>query len=168
LAPARCLAGASDLVFVLVRAQQGAPLVVAPDGLPAPRPAIRSRSAGTAIYLDIGPIARPEISALCERVRLLLATSGADRLVCDVGTIVEPDAGTVDALARVLLTARRLGRQVRLRHASPELRELLGFCGLSGVMPLSRASRLEAGRQAEERKQVRSAQEERDPADPPA
>ena len=41
-----------------------------------------------------------------------------------------PDAVTIDALARLQLTARRLGCRLRLRHASPELRELVAFMGL--------------------------------------
>ena len=50
-------------------------------------------------------------------------------------TGVEPDAVTVDALARLQLAARRLGCQVRLRNASDELRELVAFMGLCDVLP---------------------------------
>ena len=42
---------------------------------------------------------------------------------------------TVDALARLQLAARRHGCQVRLRHASTELLELVAFMGLSDVLP---------------------------------
>ena len=74
--------------------------------------------------LDIDPdLDRADIAALCERVRDLVERTDANRLVCDVGAILDPDAVTVDALARLQLTARRLGRQVRLAHASPELRD---------------------------------------------
>ena len=90
----------------------------------------------------------------------------AERLTCDVGSIVDPDAVTVDALARLQLTARRLGRQIRVEHASPALRELLALMGLSGVVPLSEPSGLEARRQTEEREQRGSVEEERDSADP--
>ena len=46
-----------------------------------------------------------------------------------------PDAVTCDALARLQLAAKRLGCQVRLRNASPELRELVAFMGLEDVLP---------------------------------
>jgi ABC-type transporter Mla MlaB component len=84
-----------------------------------------------AIY---GPIARADLPRLCERVCALLAESGADVALCDV-TGVEPDAVTVDALARLQLAARRHGCQVRLRHASAELLDLLTFMGLRDVLP---------------------------------
>jgi hypothetical protein len=43
---------------------------------------------------------------------------------------VPPDAATVDALARMLLDARRCGYGVRLCNASPQLLELIDFMGL--------------------------------------
>ena len=42
---------------------------------------------------------------------------------------------TVDALARLQLAAQRRGCQVRLRHASAELLELVAFMGLRDVLP---------------------------------
>jgi ABC-type transporter Mla MlaB component len=53
---------------------------------------------------------------------------------CDVEG-VKADAVTVDALARLQLAARRQQCRVRLRGASPELRELVAFMGLSHVLP---------------------------------
>jgi anti-anti-sigma regulatory factor len=50
------------------------------------------------------------------------------------------DAVVVDALARLRLTAHRLGRHMRLRHVSPELRELIDFAGLR--VPLNGARRV--------------------------
>jgi len=44
------------------------------------------------------------------------------------------DALTVDALARLLLAARRHGCRLRLANPSPELRELVAFMGLEGVL----------------------------------
>lgn len=113
-----------------------------------------------------GGIDRADIPELCERARVLLADDAADQLVCDVGAIVAPDAVTVDALARLQLTAKRMGCEVRIRQASPELQNLLAFMGLSGVVPLSDRSGLEARRQTKEREQRVSVEEERDPADP--
>ena len=81
-----------------------------------------------------GPITRADLPGLCSRVCAVLRVTGADVALCDVAT-VEPDAVTVDALARLQLGARRNGCQVRLRNASPALRELLAFMGLRNVIP---------------------------------
>jgi ABC-type transporter Mla MlaB component len=81
-----------------------------------------------------GPIARTDLPGLCDRVCALLSNSGAGIAHCDVHGI-EPDAVTVDALARLQLAARRHGCRVRLRHASAELVELVAFMGLTDVLP---------------------------------
>jgi ABC-type transporter Mla MlaB component len=88
----------------------------------------------TIVFAVSGPIARADLPGLCERVCALLATSGAAVALCDVSG-VEPDAVTVDALARLQLAAQRHGCQVRLRSASRELLELLVFMGLRDVLP---------------------------------
>jgi ABC-type transporter Mla MlaB component len=81
-----------------------------------------------------GPIVRADLPGLCRRVCALLEGSGADVALCDVRG-VEPDAVTVDALARLQLSARRHGCQVRLHHASSELLDLVAFMGLHHVLP---------------------------------
>jgi ABC-type transporter Mla MlaB component len=81
-----------------------------------------------------GPITRPDLPGLCGRVCRLLEQNRATIAFCDVRD-VDPDAGTVDALARLQLAARRHGCQVRLRGVSAELRELLAFMGLDAVLP---------------------------------
>jgi len=88
---------------------------------------------GPSIVFPIGgPIAREELPSLCERFRA--AAEGACEVVCDVGGLGRADAVAVDALARVTLTARRLGCTVRLRHASDGLVGLVAFMGLDGVI----------------------------------
>ena len=81
-----------------------------------------------------GPINRTDLPGLCDRVCSLLNRSGAGVALCDV-TGVGCDAVTVEALARLQLAARRHGCQVRLRHASDELLELVDFMGLTDVLP---------------------------------
>jgi ABC-type transporter Mla MlaB component len=81
-----------------------------------------------------GPIGRPDLPGLCDRVRGLLEGSGAHIAVCDVCS-VDTDAVTIDALARLQLAARRHGCQVRLRGASNGLRELVSFMGLEDILP---------------------------------
>jgi ABC-type transporter Mla MlaB component len=80
-----------------------------------------------------GPIARPDLPGLCDRICGVLERSGATTLVCDVCG-VEADAVAVDALARLELAARRHGCQVRMRGASDDLRDLIGFMGLRDVL----------------------------------
>jgi ABC-type transporter Mla MlaB component len=63
-------------------------------------------------------------------------------LVCDGDEVASwplqgscrPDLGLVDHLAQVQLTARRLGCALELRHATPELAELLDLVGLSEIL----------------------------------
>ena len=81
-----------------------------------------------------GPIAREDLPGLCDRVCALLTESAPSVALCDVQG-VEPDAVTVDALARLQLAARRAGCCVRLRNASDELLELVALMGLSDVLP---------------------------------
>jgi ABC-type transporter Mla MlaB component len=87
----------------------------------------------TLAFAVTGPIARSDLSGLCERVCSLLAESEAATAVCDVCG-VQPDAVTVDALARLQLAARRHGCRVHLRNASDDLRELVAFMGLENVL----------------------------------
>ena len=90
-------------------------------------------SAPTVVFTITGPIARSDLPGLCDRVCALLAESTAGVLVCDVEG-VEPDAVTVDALARLQLGARRRGCTIHLRGASDELMELVEFMGLDNVL----------------------------------
>ncbi len=53
--------------------------------------------------------------------------------VCDLSG-AEPTAATVDVLARLALSLRRRGCRLRVRHASPELRELISFMGLTDAL----------------------------------
>ena len=81
-----------------------------------------------------GPIAREDLPGLCDRVCTLLRRHEPEIARCDVRSVVV-DAVTVDALCRLQLAAGRQGCQVRLRHASDELRELVAFMGLADVLP---------------------------------
>ena len=116
-----------------------------------------------------GPVARDAIPAICERARRLLQGCDAGPVACDVGAIAEPDATTIDALARLQLTARRLGRRVELRSACEELEDLLALTGLLGVVTVGGpvvASAAEAWGEPELREQALRVEEEADPGDP--
>jgi ABC-type transporter Mla MlaB component len=79
-----------------------------------------------------GPITRDDLPGLCVRVRSILDESGSV-VRCDVAG-VEPDAVTVDAVARLQLAARRRGCEVRLCNASSALLELVELMGLTNVL----------------------------------
>jgi ABC-type transporter Mla MlaB component len=79
-----------------------------------------------------GPITRADLPGLCDRVCALL-TRGGETVVCDVAG-VEPDAVTVDALARLQLGACRRGCKVTLSNASERLLELVELMGLANVL----------------------------------
>ncbi len=108
------------------------------------------------------PFGLADVRALCERAEHLLQEGHPTDLECDVAEVAAPDLVTVEALARVELTAQRRGAEIRLRGASVELLELLAFCGL----PLDVAP--EGERQPEEREEPSRVEEERDPGDPVA
>jgi ABC-type transporter Mla MlaB component len=113
------------------------------------------------------PIACADVPGLCERVRRRAAESDADVIVCDVRGLVRPDALTVNALARLQLTARRLGRRVRLLDAPPQLLDLLRFFGLDEALPAAADLVVEPLGQAEEREEPRGVEERVEPGDPP-
>jgi hypothetical protein len=83
-----------------------------------------------------------------------------ETLTCDVRGL-EADAASVDALARLQLAARGIGVELRLCHASAELRCLLVFCGLDEVLGL------EPEGQPEEREERLGVEEEGQLPDPP-
>jgi ABC-type transporter Mla MlaB component len=152
--------------LLLVEQPKGAPPLVAPEQPPTPSSSIRPPREGTSLVFDVsGRLDRAGIPALCQQVGAMLDGHDAEPLVCDVAAIRMPDAVTVDALARIQLTARRHGRRITLRDASRELQELLDLMGLGDVIPCGEGSGIEATRQTEEREQGGSVEEEGDPAD---
>ncbi len=91
----------------------------------------------TITFAITGPLAREDLPELYDRVCALLGGAGADVALCDVGGIAA-DAVSVDALARLQLAARRYRCRIELRHASPELRDLIAFMGLDDVIACER------------------------------
>jgi hypothetical protein len=86
--------------------------------------------------------------------------AGPNPIVYDADGL-HPDLATVNALARVQLAAGRLGLELRLRRASPQLCTMLAFAGLAEIL------RVEAGGQPVEREQRLGVEEERQLGDPP-
>ena len=96
-------------------------------------PAAQPTGARPVIVLG-GRIDSADIPALCERARVLLEVTGRFTLRCEVDRI-HPDATAIDALARMALTCRRLGRRLELHGASSTLEGLVIFAGLLEVLP---------------------------------
>jgi hypothetical protein len=82
-------------------------------------------------------------------------------IVCDVSGLAAT-AGTIDLLARLQLTARRRGHEIRLRNASTDLLRLLEFAGLAEALPV------EPGRQPEQGEHAVGVEKERELGDPAA
>jgi hypothetical protein len=119
-----------------------------PFGVPGPRVAMSSGCGAGLVDVDsaepivlelIGRITPADVPLLCAQLRAQVVTdmgpdAGPDTrtgdVVCDVGGLTVADLTAVNAVARLRLTARRLGRNVRLRNAGRELILLLDFVGL--------------------------------------
>ncbi|MFJ5552010.1 STAS domain-containing protein [Streptomyces sp. NPDC093225] len=136
------------------------------EEMPLPGPALRTEDT------------EPLCAALAERYR-----RGAAEVVCDLAGLTAPGLPTLDALARLALTARRHGGSLRLTGAPPGLAALLELSGLGDVLAQQQAGQGDAGqgdadqRQAELRQPLRQAeegeppvgvQERVEPDDPPA
>jgi hypothetical protein len=123
---------------------------------------------------------RADIESMRDDVRELSGCVGDP--LCDVGDVTEPDADTIDALARLQLLAVRAGVRFRFSSACEELRDLLALTGLADVLPCEQlpcdpprratsgasSSSVEPLGQAEQREHALRIEEERDPRDPPA
>jgi len=115
----------------------------------------RARSSGpvgmdeqrVVVVLDAGPGPGLESAeVLGERLARLLPpmggsgppgedSPGGGLVLCDVRALSRPDLAALGTLARLRLTARRHGYELRLAGAGPELRTLLEVTGFSTVIP---------------------------------
>ena len=83
-----------------------------------------------------GSLTRADIPGLCERARRLLESSDSAVVICDAHALGDPDAVAIDVVARLQLTAKRVGRELQLRDACSELQELIALAGLADVLPM--------------------------------
>jgi ABC-type transporter Mla MlaB component len=83
-----------------------------------------------------GHIDPEAIPSLCRQLALLIDHSQAELVGCDLAGLRGCDLVAVDALARLQLTAKRLGRAIRLCRASDQLVELVALAGLREILPV--------------------------------
>lgn len=94
-------------------------------------------ASGTPVTIEFAiwaPLRRSDLPGLCRRVCGLLEACDPAIAFCDVGQIEPIDAVTVDALARLQLVGQQRGCEVRLRHASEALHQLVWLMGLDAVL----------------------------------
>jgi hypothetical protein len=107
-------------------------------------------------------VTRADVKAACERLHALARGGDIDAVACDVSELAA-ELAAVDALARLALVARRLGCPLKVRRASPALRDLVELCGLTDALGVVGRN----GRQPEEREQPVHVEERVDPDDLP-
>jgi hypothetical protein len=120
------------------------------------------------IVLVLDSLDPADIAPLIEHVVPGTGPDAPALIMCDLARLTDADIGTVDALARLALRARRLGCSISLRDPSSELCELVAFAGLGDVLPRAPDSGVEVVGESEQRKEPFGVEEERDPADPTA
>lgn len=90
-----------------------------------------------AAIFAVGPtVTRADIPGLCAALAETLRGRGRGGgvVVCAVDGVTRPDVATVEALARLRLTARRHGRQLTVGGAGPELIRLIDLLGLTDLL----------------------------------
>lgn len=113
----------------------------------------------TTTFVVGATVTRADIPGLCAGLAEVLRGNAAGFVICDVGA-ARADLVTVEALARLRMTARRHGGRLVLGGAGPDLLALVVMLGLADVLP-------QPGRQPEEREQPLGVQEVVDGRDPP-
>ncbi|WP_078857319.1 STAS domain-containing protein [Streptomyces sp. NBRC 109706] len=111
---------------------------------------------GEVVFVVRGPVRGADVPGLCDRLAAVVRASGALRVTVDASALggVGPEA--VGALARLRLTAKRLGCGVRFVGVDERLVGLLGWLGLGQVVG-----------EPEEGEEARGVEEAVDARDPP-
>lgn len=107
-----------------------------------------------------GTLTRADLAVLCTDLADVLRGRDRGVVICDVAGVARPDVVTIEALARLQVTARRHGWRLVVSGAGAGLRELAGLLGLTDAL-------FEPVRQAEQREQAGGVEEVVDPGDPP-
>jgi ABC-type transporter Mla MlaB component len=95
----------------------------------------RKAAGRPAVVLRVdGPLTDLAVDRLCAQLQVVMRPSDVTQVTCEIGPLVDADARTLDALARLQLTARQLGGEIRLSRASSAVLELLAFAGLGDIV----------------------------------
>ncbi|MFE7131626.1 STAS domain-containing protein [Streptomyces sp. NPDC057638] len=84
----------------------------------------------TIVVRITGRLTPADARLLCSHLRTRLENTSVTEVIADVSALTPADLSTVDALARLSLTARRAGCELRLGQAPQRLRGLLDLVGL--------------------------------------
>lgn len=95
---------------------------------------LRAGSENAPIVAIRGRVGRSEIADLCARVESSFARADVSTVIVDVSDVVDPDVTALDALAHLHLTAKRMGRHIKIRHTCRQLEDLAAFAGLHDVL----------------------------------
>ncbi|MEW2381434.1 STAS domain-containing protein [Micromonospora sp. NPDC047707] len=114
-----------------------------------------------AISFAVGAtLTRADIPARCDDLAEVLRGNDGGVVVCDVSR-ARPDVVTIEALARLRVTARRHGWRLVVSGAGAGLLELADLLGLTDAL-------FQPARQPEQREQAGGVEEVVDARDPPA
>ncbi|MEU5161553.1 STAS domain-containing protein [Streptomyces sp. NPDC020875] len=107
-----------------------------------PSTPITTSTAEPVVVRITGRVRPDDVPRLCAELTAKLGARRDDgdptEAVCDVRELTRADLTAVDAVARLHLTARRLGCELRLRDAPAELGALLHLVGLGALARPSR------------------------------
>jgi len=118
------------------------------------------------IVLVVDSLEPEDVARLIDRVGPGIVRGDTTIILCDLARLAAADMGTVDALARLALRARRMGCAVSLRDPSTGLLELVGLAGLGEILPCAPGSGVEMIGESEQREEPLGVEEERDAGDP--
>lgn len=108
--------------------------------MPDESPARRRRppaSGPPVLVVDVGDgVTVADVRRIRQDLCDVLERDGSATVLCDLGAVDVVDAGTIEAVARLTLTARRQGRSIRVRGAPRALLDLLELVGLRDVVPV--------------------------------
>jgi anti-anti-sigma regulatory factor len=89
-------------------------------------------AAGWTVVVVGGATTAVELRWLCDCAESMLYGRGV--VVCDLSEFHCADMASIDALARLQLSARRLGLTLHIRPLSPQMAALLAWTGLERAL----------------------------------
>jgi ABC-type transporter Mla MlaB component len=129
------------------------------------QPPRRAASSHPAVWVLEPRLGRADVPRVCAQFGTWIQDQVGGAVVCDAGAVVDPDAVTVDVLARLHLTAKRFGRRIQVEGARDRLTELLAVVGLEALLSAPAGLGVHPGRQPEQREQSLGLEERVDPHD---